>query len=793
MNTPATSTVTHQPITDIWASSCQYPLSVTDATGLTWLAWQEFSDGQDRILAARMPSITPSGSAGSGTPQSGMKDTLVLSGKGQALRPVAVHLDSSIWFAWSEWRDKQWQICLRPLRDGKPGAELVLEQGQALFEPDLCIAGGRLAVSWMSQGPRSSAIRLAWVNADGSFDTAATQTISTSPECYRPSLAAGGDSRLYVVYDRFNGTGYDLVSQDCQLPGSDASPAGHAGSAAPDRQPRGTTPSKASWTNETVISSIPGRWASAPQAARTREGIVVGWYDYGAGAAFAYRSIDLRRQDGKLVQGLVQTLVQGVDWYHDISLHSDSQGNAAFAYTWGKTNVHVRYRGKDGRWTESVIMSFNDGNCSVHPHIRLVEDKHLHLCWQFALKNGHQAHRNAQVVYSSLSLDAFQTLASADAEKTENTFTLPIPTPKTLDCPPDAATERWLVKHGLGALKPCFGDIHGQSGISDGVGEIDQYFHYARVGAKLDFTALTDHDCYPDWMSPAEWEWNRTTSRLFNVDGHLTTILSYEWTPNEYRYDFGHKNVYYPGNDGEVFRSCDAGGMTPDRLFQSVRRYKAMAFPHHPAATWSMVSAATDWAFHDEEVQRQVEIFSRHAPSEYYGNQSIHTKNNPQLAHCNVQDALARGYHLGFTGGSDSHQMEHGVEGGILAAYLPSLTRDNVFKALYDRFTWATTGARIHLWLTINGKPMGSIIQASQGQKLDIRASVLGTGPLALKLLHNNEVILGQHTKAAELELQLDTVVELDTNWYYIRVTQDDAHQAWSSPIWVETGKGHHA
>ena len=37
-----------------------------------------------------------------------------------------------------------------------------------------------------------------------------------------------------------------------------------------------------------------------------------------------------------------------------------------------------------------------------------------------------------------------------------------------------------------------------------------------------------------------------------------------------------------------------------------------MAFPHHPAASWKLVSAATDWAFHDEEVQRMVEIFSRH-------------------------------------------------------------------------------------------------------------------------------------------------------------------------------------
>ena len=50
-----------------------------------------------------------------------------------------------------------------------------------------------------------------------------------------------------------------------------------------------------------------------------------------------------------------------------------------------------------------------------------------------------------------------------------------------------------------------FGDIHGQSGLSDGMGEVDQYYHRARDKARLDFTALTDHDCYPDWTTQSEW------------------------------------------------------------------------------------------------------------------------------------------------------------------------------------------------------------------------------------------------------------------------------------------------
>ena len=146
----------------------------------------------------------------------------------------------------------------------------------------------------------------------------------------------------------------------------------------------------------------------------------------------------------------------------------------------------------------------------------------------------------------------------------------------------------WLDKNGYGNLSVYFGDIHGQSGLSDGMGEVDQYYHRARDKARLDFTALTDHDCYPDWTTQSEWSCLRTNCRLMNKDGELACLLAYEWTPNEYKYDYGHKNVYYRGDEGEIFRSGDKGGMTPTDLYNSIRSYKALCIPHHPAADWVM-------------------------------------------------------------------------------------------------------------------------------------------------------------------------------------------------------------
>ena len=43
-------------------------------------------------------------------------------------------------------------------------------------------------------------------------------------------------------------------------------------------------------------------------------------------------------------------------------------------------------------------------------------------------------------------------------------------------------------------------------------------------------------------------------------------------------------------------------------------------------------------------------------------------KNIKKMKRRCVQDALARNIRLGIVAGSDSHQMEHGLEGGIMAA-----------------------------------------------------------------------------------------------------------------------------
>lgn len=727
--------------TDIITSHSQYPDIVVDQKGDKYISWQQYNDGQDVVYTGKIVDQQ-------------IVESQRVSGEGQALRPVSIAFDGGIWFAWSECINREWQIVVRTLENGVLGEATVLDTAEAAFYPSLCVTAEGLMVLWSEQTKAYSRTVAKVVTKNSVSEK---EVLSVSEKAYRPTACVGTDGNLYVAYDIFNGENYDLVAR---------------------------VKTAAGWSEETVVSTAKA-WAANPVVVPTGEGALVGWYHFEDKAKFSYLSSDLKVEAGQLVASTPDAFTSSANWYQCVDLASNQAGIAVFAYTWGKYNINVRYRKPGQAWSEPVTMSYNDGNCGVHPKVEIDEQNNIHLVWQFANRNGHMD-RNASVVYNTLNVEQMDALADSSIEVLEDTFVRPIEGEKELAKHDQETVKVWLAKNGYEQTELVFGDIHGQSKVSDGVGEIDQFFHFATVGANLDFTALTDHDCYPDWISQSEWEWIRTTNKIMNIDGHLSTILAYEWTPNEYRYDFGHKNIYYRGDDGEMFRSGDVGGMTPFNLFENIKKHRGMAIPHHPAADWKLVSAATDWAFHDPEAQRVVEIFSRHAPFEYYGNTSKYTKNIDQLERCSVQDALARKYRLGFTAGSDSHQMEHGIEGGIVAAFVPSLTRENVYDAIYDRCTYGTTGARILVSVKVKGQPMGREVVIPAGEAVEIEVSVFGTEDVKVELIKNNRVIATEEPKAKVCDTVFTDTERSESDYYYVRVTQADEHMAWASPIWVD-------
>jgi hypothetical protein len=197
-------------------------------------------------------------------------------------------------------------------------------------------------------------------------------------------------------------------------------------------------------------------------------------------------------------------------------------------------------------------------------------------------------------------------------------------------------------------------------------------------------------------------------------------------------------------------------------------------------------------AFHNPQLQRNIEIVSDHRRSEDWASKF-----------------LENGWRLGIIGSTDQHAgnagfgvRRAGTKGGepgevfepaspaengtaLVAVYAPQLTREGIFQGLYHRRTYATTGTRIVLDFAINNAPMGSEIRTTTAPK--ITASAEGTAPIKLlRVVKNGKVVysVSPGGLSASLTFQ-DGSGDYEGKYYYIDLVQDDGKKAISSPIWV--------
>ena len=124
------------------------------------------------------------------------------------------------------------------------------------------------------------------------------------------------------------------------------------------------------------------------------------------------------------------------------------------------------------------------------------------------------------------------------------------------------------------------------------------------------------------------------------------------------------------------------------------------------------------------------------------------------------------GHRLGFVGGTDSHYglanqgSYHVNDGnGLACVVAPELTREAIWQALYDRRCYATTGDRILLDFTIDGKPMGSDNPAdlrSVGPR-HVRMRAAGTASFTrVEVIRNNQVVFSADPQQRRLGGRVD-------------------------------------
>ena len=339
-----------------------------------------------------------------------------------------------------------------------------------------------------------------------------------------------------------------------------------------------------------------------------------------------------------------------------------------------------------------------------------------------------------------------------------------------------------------------WGDLHSQTFFSDGLRCPEELYAFARDEAFLDIFAMADH---AEFLTDRQWEYFVGVTNDYNQPGSFVTLVGLEWTCHRY----GHRNVYYPGDNGPILRCTDPVEGELEHVYKVAREHGALVIPHHSAN----VTMGVNWQLgHDPEVERLVEIHSIWGNSERpaaAGNPyPIRTLKGEKPGQ-HVMDALKLGRRYGFVGGGDIHDGRPGDEchslqrmpeaygllsrQGIMAVQAKELTREAIFDALWNRRCYATTNCRIYLEFDVCGQPMGS--QVAERGRRPIRVYAASETPLArIDIVRNGEDWARVEPKQMEVLFETEDTKPAGPAWYYARVTRADGQMAWSSPVWVD-------
>jgi hypothetical protein len=269
-----------------------------------------------------------------------------------------------------------------------------------------------------------------------------------------------------------------------------------------------------------------------------------------------------------------------------------------------------------------------------------------------------------------------------------------------------------------------WGDLHAQSGSTIGSGTERAYFEYARDAARLDFTSHQGNDFQ---VSDEIWkELNRLTAE-FHEDKKFVVFPGYEWSANTPA--GGDRNVFYLEEGMPIIRSSHwqiddpEDALTPahpaSELFAKMRKHvplEKVLLGSHVGGRYADIRR-----YFDEELGPLVELCSCWGIFEWM-----------------LFDALEKGYIVGVMCNSDGHKGrpgaegpgagEFGISGGLTCVLARELTRGAIFQALQERRCYGTTGARIDLDFTMDGRAMGSHFRA--GGELTMEAAARCPGAI---------------------------------------------------------------
>jgi hypothetical protein len=314
-------------------------------------------------------------------------------------------------------------------------------------------------------------------------------------------------------------------------------------------------------------------------------------------------------------------------------------------------------------------------------------------------------------------------------------------------------------------LRRYWGDLHGQSGETIGMGTADAYFAYARDKAFVDIVGHQGNDFQ---ITDAFWaELNRLTA-AYDAPGRFVCVPGYEWSGNTGM--GGDRNIFFRREGRPIRRSSNIlvqGASAPGSECTTAHDIFAALAGEDAVVIAHVGGRYADIAYaHDGRLERSVEVHSTWGTFEWL-----------------LHDAFDKGFRVGVVCHSDDHKGRPGATlpgastfgaiGGLTCYFMRELTRDALFEALRRRRHYGTTGTRIFIALhasfaapvtgftedpqlagareiTLRDASMGDIVRPGD-VPMRLTAEVIGTAPVErVDVMHGKEVVKSVRPFAAD-------------------------------------------
>lgn len=356
-----------------------------------------------------------------------------------------------------------------------------------------------------------------------------------------------------------------------------------------------------------------------------------------------------------------------------------------------------------------------------------------------------------------------------------------------------------------------WGITHGESERIDSTENIESCLRHFRDDRAANFY-MSSPFATPEETPTDIWKLITQNIAEFDEADRFTTFLGFQWVGN--KSEEGVRQIVYLKDHKSLLHRKDVKYSSLKKIYKSFAPKDLLSIPCFT------MGKGFDYDFknYDPDFERVVEIYNSWGSSECTkkeGNElpiSSKGKGVQESAEGAIQKALQNNCRFGFVaGGLDDRGLYAGFYEGEQEQYSPGLTaiiasehtKASLADALYNRSCYATTGERIILGLSLAGSPMGSELSTATKHGLRVNrhlsGHVAGTDNLKrVEIIRNGKVIKTFEPNDYSLAFTYDDMTPLEKIvitpkdkkppfvYYYIRVVQEDGHQAWSSPIWID-------